>query len=190
MSSPFSSGPAASARAKVPFAWASIYILAIMASDQPMNDDESLVWRSLMRIVFKLRPALGEDLQRSCGLSTTEYSVLMHLSEAPGRQLSMSDLADRTSLSPSRISRVIDQMARDGLVERRPRSGDGRTIFTVLKPSGVATLRRAWPHHLRSVRHLAFDHLTPEETRQLGPLLHRLAEASDPSEESSTDQAV
>jgi DNA-binding MarR family transcriptional regulator len=165
--------------------------MATMATPlAPLNDDEDLVWRSLMRIVFKLRPALGEDLHRSCGLSTTEYSVLMHLSEAPDQQLSMSALADRTSLSPSRISRVIDQMARDRVVERRPRSADGRSIFAGLTRSGVGALRRAWPHHLRSVRQLAFDHLTPEETRILGPLLHRLAEASDPSEESPASQAI
>jgi DNA-binding MarR family transcriptional regulator len=159
-------------------------------TDQPLSDDEDLVWRSLMRVVFKLRPALGEELARTCGLSSTEYSVLMHLSEAPDRQLSMSALADRTSLSPSRISRVIDEMTRAGLVERRPRSSDGRTIFTALTRSGVAALRRAWPHHLRSVRNLSFDHLTSEEIRVLGPLLERLAEACDPSVDATEIEAV
>jgi DNA-binding MarR family transcriptional regulator len=150
-------------------------------ADLVLNDDEELVWRSLMRLVFTLRPALDEDLQRSCGLSSTEYSVLMHLSESPDRQLRMSDLADRTSLSPSRISRVIDVMARAGLVERRPGtgSGDGRNTYAAVTRSGLAALRRAWPHHLRSVRQHAFDHLTPEETRFLGCILRRLAEVGD-----------
>ena len=145
----------------------------------PLNEDEELVWRSLMRIVFTLPRALGDDIQRSCGLTSTEYSVLMHLSESPDGQLRVSDLADRTSLSPSRISRVIDEMARVGLVERRPGSVDGRTTFATLTRAGVATLRRAWPHHLRSVRERAFDHLTPDEVRILGPILQRLAEAGD-----------
>ena len=145
----------------------------------PLNEDEELVWRSLMRLVFMLPRALGDDVQRSCGMSSTEYSVLMHLSESPNAQLCISDLADRTSLSPSRISRVIDEMARVALVERRPGSVDGRTIFATLTRTGRATLRRAWPHHLRSVRERAFDHLTPEEVRMLGPLLQRLAEAGE-----------
>jgi DNA-binding MarR family transcriptional regulator len=145
----------------------------------PLNQDEELVWRSLMRLVFTLPRALGDDLQRSCGLSSTEYSVLMHLSESPDGQLSMSDLADRTSLSPSRISRVIAEMARVRLVERRPGSVDGRTTFATVTRAGSATLRRAWPHHLRSVRERAFDQLTPEEVRMLGPILERLAEAGD-----------
>jgi DNA-binding MarR family transcriptional regulator len=161
-------------------------------ADLPLNDDEELVWRSLMRLVFTLRPALDEDLQRSCGLSSTEYSVLMHLSESPDRQLRMSDLADRTSLSPSRISRVIDGMARVGLVERRPGSGsgDGRNTFAALTRTGLSTLRRAWPHHLRSVRQRAFDHLTSEETRILGSMLQRLAEAGDASRPSMVDRTT
>lgn len=150
-------------------------------ADLPLNDDEELVWRSLMRLMFTLRPLLDEDLQRSTGLTSTEYSVLMHLSESPTRQLRMSDLADRTSLSPSRISRVIDAMARVGLVERRPGSDDGRNTFAALTRTGLATLRRAWPHHLRSVRKRAFDRLSSEETHVLGPILQRLAEADGAS---------
>jgi DNA-binding MarR family transcriptional regulator len=144
-----------------------------------MNEDEELVWRSLMRLVFMLPRVLGDDLQRSCGLSSNEYKVLMHLSEAPDGHLSMSDLADRTNLSPSRTSRVIAEMARNRLVERHPGSVDGRTTFAAVTRAGAATLRRAWPHHLRSVRARAFDLLTAEEVRTLGPLLARLAEAGD-----------
>jgi DNA-binding MarR family transcriptional regulator len=154
-------------------------------ADHPLNDDEELVWRSLMRLVFTLRPGLDDDLQRSCGLSSTEYSVLMHLSESPDQQLRMSELADRTSLSPSRISRVIDAMARVGLVERRPGAGDGRNTYAALTKTGLAILRRAWPIHLRSVRRRAFDHLTADETRVLGSILQRLAEAGDASRSST-----
>jgi DNA-binding MarR family transcriptional regulator len=67
-------------------------------------------------------------------------------------------------------------MAKLDLVERRPGALDGRTTLAMLTKVGLATLRRAWPHHVRSVRERAFDRLTPEETRQLGPLLQRLAE--------------
>jgi DNA-binding MarR family transcriptional regulator len=146
---------------------------------KPLNEDEDLVWRSLMLLVFTLPRGLGDDLQRSCGLSSTEYSVLMHLSESPDRQLTMSDLADRTNLSPSRISRVITEMARLRLVERHPGPVDGRTTIATLTNAGAVKLKGAWPHHLRSVRQRAFDQLTPEEVRTVGPILARLAKAGD-----------
>ena len=146
----------------------------------PLTSDEELLWRSLMRLVFGLPRAVGEDLQRTSGLSSSEYSVLMHLSESPDRQLRMSDLAGSCGLSPSRITRVIDQMSAQGLVERRrPESSDGRSTLAVLTKQGMSTLRRAWPHHVRSVRELAFDHLTADETRTVGQILERLAEHLD-----------
>jgi DNA-binding MarR family transcriptional regulator len=133
-----------------------------------------------MRLVFVLPRAIGEDLQRTCGLSSTQYSVLMHLSESPDRQLRMSDLAGRCGLSPSRITRVVDHMAAEGFVERRrAESSDGRSTMTVLTTRGMSTLRRAWPHHIRSVRAFAFDHLTDEETEALGRMLERLAARLD-----------
>jgi DNA-binding MarR family transcriptional regulator len=140
-----------------------------------LTSAEDLVWRNLMRLVFLLPRALGEDLERTCGLSATQYSVLMHLSESPDRQLRMSDLAGRVSLSPSRITRVIDQMSADGLVERRPEIRDGRSTMAALTAQGMAALRVAWPHHLQSVRTLALDHLTDQETETLGKILERLA---------------
>jgi len=146
----------------------------------PLTSDEELLWRSLMRLVYQLPRAIDEDLQRTCGLSSTQYSVLMQLSESPDRQLRMSDLAGRCGLSPSHITRVIDQMSGQGLVERRrPESSDGRSTFAVLTKRGMSTLRSAWPHHIRSVRELAFDHLTADETRTFGHVLERLAEHLD-----------
>jgi DNA-binding MarR family transcriptional regulator len=146
----------------------------------PLSTDEELVWRSLMGLVFMLPRAVDEDLQRTSGLSSTQYSVLMHLSESPDRRLRMSDLAGHCGLSPSHITRVIDHMAAEGLVERRrPESSDGRSTMAVLTKRGMSTLRRAWPHHIRSVRALAFDHLTAEETKALGGILERLAKNLD-----------
>jgi DNA-binding MarR family transcriptional regulator len=145
----------------------------------PLNDDEELVWRNLMQLVFNLPRDLGDDLQRACGLSSTEYSVLMHLSEAPDGQLYMSELARRVNLSPSRITRVIHDMSGMGLVERRPGALDARTTYAALTKTGLVKLRRAWPHHLRSVRRRAFDHLSAEDARVLGPILQRLVDAGD-----------
>lgn len=163
-------------------AWARSVRQASEVTVPPLSTDEELAWRSLMRLVFSVPRALDDDLQRTCGLSTTQYSVLMHLSESTDRQLRMSDLAGRCGLSPSHISRVIDQMAAEGLVERRrPESSDGRSTLAVLTKRGMSTLRRAWPHHIRSVRALAFDHLSDEETAALGRMRERLAEHLDDS---------
>jgi DNA-binding MarR family transcriptional regulator len=146
---------------------------------RPLDDAEEFLFRSLMRLTITLPRVMSDDLERSCGMNATEYRVLMHLSEAPDRQLRMSDLADRTGLSPSRMTRVVDAMAEGGLIEKLQGSDDGRTTLATLTKEGLATLRRAYPHHLRSVRRTVFDHLERDETLAIGPVLRRLAKAVD-----------
>jgi DNA-binding MarR family transcriptional regulator len=150
-----------------------------MSATQPLSADEELLWRSLMRLTITVPRAMSEDLERSSGLNGTEYLVLMHLSEAPGRRLRMSDLADRTALSPSRITRAVDLMASRGLVSKQPSPDDGRSMLAALSGQGVAVLQRAYPHHLQSVRCNIFAPLAGDEVSKLAPVLHRLADAVD-----------
>jgi DNA-binding MarR family transcriptional regulator len=148
-----------------------------MSAAPPLDADEELFWRSLMRLAITVPRAMSDDLDRSSGLNGTEYLILMHLSEALGRRLRMSDLAYRTALSPSRITRAVDLLATRGLVSKQPCPDDGRSMLAGLTRQGGAVLRSAYPHHLRSVRRNIFDPLTGDEVRKLGPVLDRLAEA-------------
>jgi len=132
-----------------------------------------------MRLVITVPRAMSADLERSRGLTGTEYLVLMHLSEAPQRQLRMSELAERTALSASRITRVVDLMGGRGLVIRHPCPDDGRSMLAMLTREGLQTLRKAYPEHLRSVRRNVFDHLSADETASVGEILSRLADAVD-----------
>jgi DNA-binding MarR family transcriptional regulator len=150
-----------------------------MSTTPPLDADEELLWRSLMRLTITVPRAMSDDLERSSGLNGTEYLVLMHLSEAPGRRLRMSDLADRTALSPSRITRVVDLMASRDLVSKQPCPDDGRSMLAALTRQGLTVLKRAYPHHLQSVRRNIFDTLAGDEVAKLGPVLHRLADTVD-----------
>ena len=145
----------------------------------PLDDAEELLWRSLTRLVITVPRAMSADLEGSRGLTVTEYLVLMHLSEAPQRQLRMSELAERTALSASRITRVVDLMGGRGLVTRHPSPEDGRSMLAMLTRQGLQTLRKAYPEHLRSVRRNVFDHLNADETASVGEVLSRLADAVD-----------
>jgi DNA-binding MarR family transcriptional regulator len=122
---------------------------------------------------------LEDDLMRKGGLSLTEYSVLMVLSEAPDRELRMSDIANRAALSASRITRVVADLEQDGLVTKRRSSGDGRGNVAALTDDGLAKLRATWPDHLASVRGRFIDHLSLDEVSVLGPLFERVVQALD-----------
>ena len=90
--------------------------------------------------------------------------MLAHLSEAPDRRLRMSDLAAMSVVTPSGLTRVVDRLVREGLVERQRCPGDARVVYAALTDSGLDRVSGAYPTHLRGVRAHLIDRLS---TRQL-----------------------
>jgi DNA-binding MarR family transcriptional regulator len=125
----------------------------------PLTPEEEAAWRALGRAVLVIPRVLDADLLMSQGLSMTEYSVLMNLSEAPGRALRMSELANYVSITVSGLTRVVERLSREGLVERVRAESDRRGQLAVLTQAGLERLERAWPTHLDSVRRHVLDHL-------------------------------
>src|SRR5215470_11101858 len=117
----------------------------------PLTADEEAFWRAFLRALTVVPRALEADLA-SQGLSLTDYCGLMHLSEAPGGRLRMSDLAGRCALSLSGTTRIVNRLEDQGLLRREPSASDGRSFDAVLTDAGFARLRRVWPVHLTSVR--------------------------------------
>jgi DNA-binding MarR family transcriptional regulator len=132
-------------------------ILSGIATDEPLSASEEAAWRALMRIVKVLPRHLDSDLIRGVGMTASEYTTIMHLSEAPNRELRMADLAAATDLSASRMTRLVDDLQSRGLVTKTASSSDARGNVAKLTPRGIAKLKAAWRVHLASVRRRFFD---------------------------------
>jgi DNA-binding MarR family transcriptional regulator len=126
----------------------------------PLSAGEEAFLRAWSRAALTVPRALDADLLSGQGMSLSEYTALMHLSEAPGRNLRMGDLACACALSLSGMSRIVTRLETQGLVERERASGDRRGLNAILTDAGLARLRRAWPTHLASVRRQMMDHLS------------------------------
>jgi DNA-binding MarR family transcriptional regulator len=135
-----------------------------------------------MRILKILPRLLDSDLVRGVGLTASEYTTIMHLSEAPNRQLRMADLASATDLSASRTTRLVAELESRGLVTKTTSSSDARGNVAKLTPRGMAKMRSAWPVHLASVRCHFFDHIDTSDVvsaaKALSDVAARLEEAS------------
>jgi DNA-binding MarR family transcriptional regulator len=138
---------------------------------QWLTEPEMLAWRRLVGSTTALLAVLDNELQTEHGLSLGDYEVLAHLSEAQGRAIRMSELADRLHLSPSGITRRVDGLVRNGLVERQRCPSDRRGANAVLTPLGAKTLKAAAPTHLRGVREYFVDRLGPADLDTLATLL-------------------
>jgi DNA-binding MarR family transcriptional regulator len=137
------------------------------------------VWRVFLRVHASVTRRLEHDLLAEHNLPLASYDVLVQLAEAPRRRLRMTELADRVLLSRSGLTRLVDRLAADGLVERESCQSDARGTFTVLTEAGLTRLRRAAPTHLRGIEEYVTSRLDPVELDTLGDLLGRLLRAAD-----------
>jgi DNA-binding MarR family transcriptional regulator len=146
-----------------------------VAKVEPLNATEEVFWRAMMRIVLALPRRLDADLVRTVGMTANEYTTLMCLSEAPHRELRMSDLANAAALSASRMTRLVDDLQARGLVTKRTSAQDARGTVAKLTPAGLARLKKAWPTHLASVRDRVFDHVDPGTVTEAAQALSKIA---------------
>ena len=144
-------------------------------TDQISRHDPRLgAWRAFLRAHARLVRDLERELQAEQGMALTDYDVLVQLSAADERRLRMSELADQLLLSRSGVTRLVDRLVAEGLVERVTCESDRRGQWASLTDSGYERLRRASPTHLRGVAEHFRDRLPPDDLAALGRMLDRV----------------
>jgi DNA-binding MarR family transcriptional regulator len=132
-------------------------------------------WRAFLRAHARVTRLLDAELTAECELPLGSYEVLIHLNEAPGRTMRMTELADQVLLSRSGLTRLVDRLEGDGLIRRESCPSDARGTNAVLTDLGLARLKAAAPVHLRGVREHVIDVLSPKEIATLAEALGRVA---------------
>jgi DNA-binding MarR family transcriptional regulator len=107
-----------------------------------------LLFEAVGGLDAKLTSQLAEH-----GLAAAEFEVLIRIARTPGQELRMTDLAAQTLLTTSGITRVVDRLERDGLVERRACPTDRRGAFAGITPAGFTRLGEVLPRHLELIEH-------------------------------------
>lgn len=137
-----------------------------------LDDVEMRAWQALLSAHWRLMSRLDSELQASQAMSLADYAVLVELSQAESGRMRMSELAERLLLSPSGLTRRLDGLVRNGLVDRARCPTDRRGALAVLTPAGRKRLQCAAPDHVQQVRRLFIDRLSRAQ-------LCALAEALD-----------
>lgn len=138
-----------------------------------LNAEEQHTWRTFLSATRSLAQTLDRELQRDAGIPHTYYEILVRLSEAPERRLRMTDLAEATDSSRSRLSHAVARLEESGWVRRQECVTDRRGQIAVLTDEGFAALAAAAPGHVEGVRRHLFDQLSPAQVDQL----RRISEA-------------
>jgi DNA-binding MarR family transcriptional regulator len=145
-----------------------------MAEARWLSAEEDRAWRGWLFMSELLRAQIARDLQSECGLSDSDFAVLVHLSEAPGDRQRMTELADALGWSKSRVSHQCSRMAGRKLLAREGCPEDARSAYAVLTPIGRAEVERAAPLHVASVRRHLIDLLDPDDLEAVAGIAERV----------------
>ena len=143
-------------------------------------EDRIAAWRAVLLTQNRVVRAIDQDLASAGLVPLSWYDVLLELNGAPDRCLRMQDLGQRVVLSRSRVSRLVDDLERGGLVTRRPDPGDGRAILACLTADGRHALRRAAPIYLRGIERHFSSKLTDAELRAIAGALQKVIDHHQP----------
>ena len=147
------------------------------AKSEPVHEltaEELAAWRGMLRVHSALVKALDAELLAAHELPLTSYEVLINLQAAPSRRRRMAELADGVLLSRSGMTRLVDRLEREGLLERDPCTDDGRGTYAVLTDKGESLLAEARRTHLDGVRERFLQHFQADELRTLAALWDRV----------------
>ncbi len=132
-----------------------------------LSTPEQEAWRAYLEATTLLFDALDRQLQHDSGIPHGYYEILVRLSEADGRTLRMSELADATRSSRSRLSHAVARLEDRGWVQRRDCDTDRRGQLATLTTDGFHALEAAAPGHVEAVREHVIDRLTEAQLESL-----------------------
>lgn len=145
------------------------------APTTPDYDDERLTTIGLLfESAAGLRRLFHRQLESTGSATSQAFDILIRLARSEGGELRMSELAVQASLTPSGLTRAVDRIREQGLVDRRTCPEDRRGSFAVLTPAGRALMAEAIPDHIAAVDRVLDELFTPEEEARLADSLRRL----------------
>jgi DNA-binding MarR family transcriptional regulator len=139
-----------------------------------IGDEHLNAWRALLNVHARLTESIERALADAGLPQLAWYDVLWSLHRAPGRRLRMGELADAVTISRSGLTRLVDRIEAEGLLERSPVPDDRRAIEVVITSDGSKLLRRMWPVYERVLREQFEASLSRQEAAALGKALAKV----------------
>lgn len=150
-----------------------------------LDEGEARAWRLLQMMQMRLTAALARDLAAHSSLSYQDYMVLVALTDCDGGTMRVFELARQLGWEKSRLSHHVARMTERGLVDKERCGADRRGAFVVVTSQGRKEIEAAAPAHVRAVRRLFIDRLTPDQLEAVGDAAETVLAAlveSEPSD--------
>jgi len=153
-----------------------------MSDVRKLTREKTQAWQQFQQMQELLQSRLGQLLQSRSNLSNADYTVLVVLSEAPGRRCRLYEMGRMIGWEKSRLHHQLSRMSNRGLLIRESDPDTPRAMYAVLTDAGLAAIKGAAPEHSRDVQRLFFDHLTERQVDQLSAISRRVLEGLLPED--------
>jgi DNA-binding MarR family transcriptional regulator len=151
-----------------------------MTETQSLEPEEWEFWDTWMRAQRLLTRELERGLQRDCGISKAEFSVLVTLWRASGREMRVGELSESLDWDKGRVSHQLTRMENRGLVKRTQYGADGRRAGIRLTDEGLSAAQSAILVHAANIRRHFLDSLTPEQASVIGAWSEQAVDRLEP----------
>jgi DNA-binding MarR family transcriptional regulator len=165
-------------------------MIPAMAETRTLEPDEWELWDTWMRAQRLLARELDRGLQRDSGISKAEFSVLVTLWHAPGREMRVSELSESLDWEKSRVSHQLTRMENRDFVERAESGAAGRRTRIGLTAKGRRAVQSAILVHAGNIRRYFLDALTPEQTAAIRAWSEQLTDRIEPRCDEADDGAA
>lgn len=145
------------------------------------TDAELGALRGLLRAHGCLAKRIDAALETDHGLPMSSYEVLHRLGDAPAGRMRMCELAEEAQLSRSGLTRLVDRLEREGLLERCSCSHDARGAYACLTAGGRERLGEAQVTYLAVVREFFLSRFSHDELAMLSQMWDRIAPCAESS---------
>jgi DNA-binding MarR family transcriptional regulator len=147
----------------------------LIVEQDALEPAEEHAWRAMLRAHACLFKRLDAALERAHRLPVSSFEVLQRLDEAADGRMRMCELAERAQLSRSGLTRMVDRLEREGLLQRCSCSNDGRGSYACLTGEGVERLQEARATYVSVVRDQFLSHFSPAELGLMREMWERVA---------------
>ena len=144
-----------------------------------LDDEEQQLWRLMLAGFTKISRTIDDRLQAGGDISSSEFAVLVALSEGEDRTLRLRELCEELGWDRSRASHQVTRMQKRGLLTKRKCPGDARGVLVTLTDQGMSHLEEAVPDHVETVRRLIFDHLDADRADKISEFFTDVLAAED-----------
>jgi DNA-binding MarR family transcriptional regulator len=136
-------------------------------------------WRGLLRAHACLAKRLDAELERAHRLPMSSFEVLHYLARSPGGRMRMCDLAEHAQLSRSGLTRLVDRLEREGLLERCSCQHDARGAYACLTDDGRVRMAEARRTQLSVVNEHFISRFSAQELSEMAAMWERIAPCND-----------